>query len=131
MVLYRRGDTMNAIKYLKTISNSTKLRLVSLLIESELCVCEMEEVLDIRQVNISKNLNSLKEAGIVDVRREKQRAFYFLSNDFLTNEHLVNHVRDLKMKEPQLIKDYKMFLKHEEVKDQTVYVCNIFRNEAS
>ncbi len=122
---------MNGLKYLKTISNETKLRLVSLLIENELCVCEMEEILNIRQVNISKNLNSLKDAGIVDVRREKQRAFYFLSEEFLSNDHLINHFRDLKMKEEQLIQDYQMFLKHEEVKDQNVYVCNVFRNEAS
>lgn len=122
---------MKSLKYLKTISNSTKLRLVALLIENELCVCEMEEILNIRQANISKNLNSLKDAGIVDVRREKQRAFYSLSKDFLQYDHLMNHFKDLKMKESQLIKDHDMFIQHEEVKDQNVYVCNVFRNEAS
>ena len=122
---------MMSLKYLRTISNETKLRLVSLLIENELCVCEMEEILNIRQVNISKNLNSLKDAGIVDVRREKQRAFYFLSSDFLSNTHLISHFKELKIHEPQLIKDYETFIKHENVKDQNVYVCNVFRNEAS
>ena len=122
---------MDSLLYLKTISNETKLRLVALLIECELCVCEMEEILNIRQANISKNLNSLKEAGIVDVRREKQRAFYFLSEEFLTNEHLINHFRELRLNESLLIHDYKVFLQHEEVKDQNVYVCNVFRNEAS
>jgi ArsR family transcriptional regulator len=120
---------MNGLKYLKTISNETKLRLVSMLIESELCVCEMEEILNIRQANISKNLNSLKDAGIVGARREKQRAFYFLTEDFTGNEHLINHFKDLKMNEPRLIKDHEIFMKHEEVKDRNVYVCNVFRNE--
>jgi ArsR family transcriptional regulator len=122
---------MQAITYLKTISNEKKLRIISLLLEGELCVCEMEEILLIKQANISKNLNNLKENGIVDVRRDKQRAFYYLTNDFLSNEHLINHLRDLKLKEEVLIKDHVMFVKHEEVKDQNVYVCNIFRNEAS
>ena len=122
---------MDSLKYLKTISNNTKLRLVSLLVENELCVCELEEVLNIRQANISKNLNSLKDAGIVEVRRVRQRAFYFLTNTFLSHQHLINHFKDLKLNEPQLIEDYKMFLKHEEVKDQNVYVCNVFRKEAS
>ena len=121
---------MDSIKYLKTISNSTKLRLVSLLLENELCVCEMEEILDIRQVNISKNLNSLKDAGIVDVRREKQRAFYYLSDSFKSNVHLIKHFEDLKVKEDILISDFKTFLKHEEIKDKNVYVCNVFRDEA-
>jgi ArsR family transcriptional regulator len=122
---------MKSLKYLKTISNDTKLRLVSLLLENELCVCEMEEILNIRQANISKNLNSLKDAGMVDVRREKQRAFYFLADDFVSNTHLIDHIRDLKVNEPKLIQDHEMFMKHEKVKDQNVYVCNIFRNEAS
>jgi len=122
---------MKSIQFLKTISNTTKLRLVGMLLENELCVCEMEEILNIRQVNISKNLNSLKDAGIVDVRRDKQRAFYFLSQDFMNNVHLVNHFRDLKTTEKQLIEDHEMFIKHEMIKDTNVYVCNVFKNEVS
>ena len=122
---------MKSIQYLKTISNDTKLRLVSLLLENELCVCELEEILNIKQVNISKNLNSLKDAGIVDSRKDKQRAFYFLSQEFMTNTFLVEHIRELKLKEDKLKKDYENFISHEEVKDQNVYVCNIFRKEAN
>jgi len=91
----------------------------------------MEEILGIRQVNISKNLNSLKDAGIVDSRREKQRAFYFLSKEFSDQNHLINHFSDLRMKEEKLIEDYKTFLRHEEVKDKNIYVCNVFRDEVS
>lgn len=122
---------MKSIQYLKTISNETKLRLVSLLLENELCVCELEEILLIKQVNISKNLNSLKEAGIVDSRKDKQRAFYYLSDEFMKNSHLVEHIRELKLQETVLKNDYDEFLKHEDVKDQSIYVCNIFRNEAN
>jgi ArsR family transcriptional regulator len=122
---------MKSLKYLKTISNETKLRLVVLLLESELCVCELEEILQIKQVNISKNLSSLKDAGIVDVRRDKNRAFYFLTEDFLQNAHLINHFKELPLKEELLASDQELFMKHEKVKDTQVYVCNIFRNEAS
>ncbi len=122
---------MKSIQFLKTISNETKLRLVSLLLENELCVCELEEILLLKQVNISKNLNSLKEASIVGSRKEKQRAFYFLSEEFMKNNFLVEHIRELKLKEETLRKDYEQFLKHEAVKDQSVYVCNIFRKEAN
>ncbi len=122
---------MKSIQYLKTISNPTKLRIISILLEAELCVCEMEEILTIRQANISKNLNSLKEAGIVDVRRERPRAFYFLTEEFISNKHLINHIQELRLIEPKLMKDYKMFIKHEEVKDQSIYVCNVFKNEVN
>lgn len=122
---------MKSIQYLKTISNETKLRLVSLLLENELCVCELEEILHIKQVNISKNLISLRDASIVDVRRVKQRAFYFINEQFLTNSHLVEHIRELKLREEVLRNDYKEFLSHEEVKDQNVYTCNVYGNEVT
>lgn len=120
---------MKSVNYLKTISNNTKLRLLNLLFLNELCVCELEEILHIRQVNISKNLISLKDAGIVNVRREKQRGFYFLTETFLSNKHLVEHLKELRFQEETLQKDYNEFLKHEEVKDGNIYVCNAYRNE--
>jgi ArsR family transcriptional regulator len=122
---------MKSVVFLKSISNNTKLRLISLLLENELCVCELEEITHIRQANISKNLSSLKDAGIVDVRRDKQRGFYFITETFLNSEHLVNHIKELRFVESQLQQDYDEYLKHEEVKDGNVYVCAAFRNEAS
>jgi DNA-binding transcriptional ArsR family regulator len=122
---------MKSVNYLRSISNNTKLRLVNLLFLNELCVCELEEVLHIRQVNISKNLISLKDAGIVDVRRDKQRGFYFLTETFLSNKHLVEHLKELRLQEKVLQEDYKEFLKHEDVKDENIYVCSAYRKEAS
>ena len=122
---------MKSLLFLKSISNNTKLRLVSLLLENELCVCELEEIMNIRQVNISKNLISLKDSGIVGVRREKQRAFYFLTEEFTSNKFLIEHIVEVKMKEEILINDQQVFLRHEEVKDQNVYVCNVFKNEVN
>ena len=122
---------MKSLIFLKSISNNTKLRLVSLLLENELCVCELEEITQVRQVNISKNLISLKEAGIVDVRRDKQRGFYYITEAFLMNEHLVNHLRILKLEEDTLTKDFEKFLQHEKIKDDKIYVCSAYRNEAS
>lgn len=87
--------------------------------------------MNIRQVNISKNLISLKDSNIVGVRREKQRAFYFLTTEFMNSKFLIDHIIDIKMKESMLIKDHQVFLKHEEIKDQNVYVCNIFKKEVS
>ena len=132
-VIYKRRKVipLKSLLFLKSISNNTKLRLVSLLLMNELCVCELEEIMDIRQVNISKNLISLKESGIVGVRREKQRAFYFLTKEFMDSNFLVSHINDIKMKEEVLIKDYQVFLKHEEIKDNNIYVCNVFKNEVS
>ncbi len=121
---------MKSLEYLKSISNPTKLRLISLLLNGELCVCELEEITLIKQVNISKNLISLKDVGIVEVRRDKQRGFYSLTKDFVSNTNLIPHIKELMNIEKVLINDYKEYLKHEDVKDDNVYVCHAFRNEA-
>lgn len=121
---------MKSIEFLKSISNPTKLRLISLLLNGELCVCELEEITLIRQVNISKNLISLKEVGIVEVRRVKQRGFYSITKDFKSNTNLILHIKELKNVEEILINDNKEYLKHEEVKDDNIYVCHVFRKEA-
>ncbi len=118
---------MESMDLLKAISNETKLRLVSLLIENELCVCELEEILHIKQATISRNLSRLKDANVVDVRRDKQRGFYYLTEHFLSQIHFLTHIKELRLKEPQLEKDYKAFIEHEAVKDQNIYVCNAFK----
>ncbi|MCF7925111.1 MAG: metalloregulator ArsR/SmtB family transcription factor [Candidatus Izimaplasma sp.] len=118
---------MQSVDLLKAISNNTKLRLVSLLLENELCVCELEEVLDIKQTTISRNLRRLKDANVVDVRREKQRGFYYLTDYFLKQKHFTEHVRELRLKEKQLQKDYKAFVHHEQIKDDKIYICKAFR----
>jgi len=120
---------MKSLDNLKSISNPTKLRLISLLLNGELCVCELEEITLIKQVNISKNLISLKDSGIVKVRREKQRGFYSLTESFKSSINLVLHIKDLKTEEDILINDYKEYLKHEDVKDDNIYVCHAFRKE--
>ncbi len=122
---------MKSLEFLKSISNTTKLRLVSLLLNGELCVCELEEITLIKQVNISKNLISLKDSGIVEVRRHKQRGFYSITNNFLSNTNLIIHIKDLLNVEEVLMDDYKEYIKHEEVKDDNIYVCHAFRNEES
>lgn len=120
---------MKSLVYLKSISNETKLRLICLLLDSELCVCELEEILEIRQVNISKNLISLKASGVVDVRRDKQRGFYYLTESFLSQGQLLEYFRDIKANEEVLKKDHDNFLLHEVTKDDKVYVCNAYKNE--
>jgi len=121
---------MIALEVFKQLSNETRLRLVALLLNHELCVCELEEILNIRQANISKHLIKLKEVGMVDVRREKQRGFYFLTEAFYKQEDLVSFIKEMIIKEAVLTKDYQAFIEHEETKDQNIYICNMDKRVA-
>jgi len=64
----------------KALSDETRLRVIKLLEERELCVCELIQVLNMSQPRISRHLSVLKNAGLVDDRREGKWVYYSLCN---------------------------------------------------
>lgn len=63
---------------LKLLSDSTRLRLLALLLREELSVAELQEILGMAQSRISSQLALLRQAGFVSDRREGKKAFYSL-----------------------------------------------------
>jgi len=57
----------------KAMGEPTRLRIIKLLAERELCVCELEEIMQISQPRISQHLKVLRQAGLVKERREAQK----------------------------------------------------------
>ncbi|MEK7308049.1 MAG: metalloregulator ArsR/SmtB family transcription factor [Nitrospirota bacterium] len=62
----------------KALSEETRLRILKLLENCELCVCDITDVLNMTQPNISFHLGMLKEAGIIKDRREGRWMHYSL-----------------------------------------------------
>lgn len=59
------------IQFFKALSDPNRLRIVNLLTRSgELCVCDIERVLQMPQARVSRHLGILRQAGIVTVRRK-------------------------------------------------------------
>jgi ArsR family transcriptional regulator len=65
----------------KGLSDANRLRIMNLLLEGELCVCDIQRVLGSPQPNVSRHLNYLKHAGLVVDRRDGLRVFYRLRKD--------------------------------------------------
>lgn len=72
-------DNLEAV--LKALSDETRLRIINLLYEGELCVCDVMEVLQISQAKASRHLIYLKNAGLAKDRKVAQWAYYSLSKD--------------------------------------------------
>ena len=64
------------IDVLKALSDETRLRILNLLYEKELCVCDIMETLQISQTKASRHLIYLKNAGLVKDRKHAQWAYY-------------------------------------------------------
>ncbi|MFO7941503.1 MAG: metalloregulator ArsR/SmtB family transcription factor [Bacillota bacterium] len=64
------------LRILRALSGSTRLRLIRLLLAEEICVCELEHILQISQPAISQQLRILRDAGLLTARREGNWIFY-------------------------------------------------------
>lgn len=69
------------VDILKALSDETRLRIVNLLYEKELCVCNVMETLQISQTKASRHLIYLKNAGLVKDRKHAQWAYYSMIRD--------------------------------------------------
>jgi DNA-binding transcriptional ArsR family regulator len=79
--ILRRG-CVNITNALKALSDETRLRIINLLYEKELCVCDIIETLGISQTKASRHLSYLKNAGLVSDRKHAQWVYYsILHND--------------------------------------------------
>jgi ArsR family transcriptional regulator len=64
----------------KALSDETRLRILALLKEGELCVCDIAETLEMTQPNISFHLGMMKEAGIIKDRKNGRWIHYSLDD---------------------------------------------------
>ena len=65
----------------KVFGDSTRIRILFVLFESELCVCDLAETLNMKQSAISHQLKILKQAKLVNGRREGKSVFYSLADE--------------------------------------------------
>ena len=66
-------------QWFKGLADQTRLRILNLLIHGELCVCDIQYVLQSSQPNVSRHLTYLKNSGLVVDRREGARMYYRLA----------------------------------------------------
>lgn len=66
---------------IKALAHPTRLAIFSLLREGEVCVCDLEPALDLRQANISQHLAILRRANLVTSRRDGLRILYRVSDE--------------------------------------------------
>lgn len=66
---------------LRTLANQNRLMIVCTLIEGEYSVGELEDMLGIHQPTLSQQLGVLRDAGLVETRRDAKQIFYRLTEE--------------------------------------------------
>ena len=70
---------MSVVKLIKALAHENRLRILNLLQEQALCVCELRNLMDINQSNASRHLAKLKQADLLEYNREGQWVYYQLN----------------------------------------------------
>ena len=68
----------------KVFGDTTRIRSLFVLFESEMCVCDMAETLNMTQSAISHQLRLLKSNGLIRARRQGKSVFYSLADDHVS-----------------------------------------------
>ena len=75
-----RHVVSDIVTLFKALADDTRVRVLKLLSRGELCVCEIAHALDLEQPRLSFHLRILKEAGIINDRRQERWILYRLND---------------------------------------------------
>jgi ArsR family transcriptional regulator len=80
-------DLDRAVALFHALSDPIRLRALDLLRGGEMCVCDLQDELDLAQSRLSFHLRVLKDAGLVEDRREGRWSYYTIVPDALEEAH--------------------------------------------
>lgn len=93
---------MSLIRILKSLGDETRLSIVNVLRIENLCVCEIEAILQSSQSNISRHLAKLRDAGIIYSEKKSQWVYYGINTDMLDKYSFIKVLLDEELiKHPQ------------------------------
>jgi DNA-binding transcriptional ArsR family regulator len=75
------ADTLKLAELFKILGEPTRVRLLSALLHSELCVYDLAAVLGMNQSAVSHQLRHLRAAGLVKYRKDGKHAYYQLDDE--------------------------------------------------
>lgn len=86
---------MELVDILKALGDENRLRIFNLLLQGELCVCEIESILSLNQSNVSRHLNKLKSMKLIKAKKNAQWIFYSVDPEFTKNNaSLISYLTD-------------------------------------
>jgi|SRR5690554_1192756 len=111
-------------KFYKLLSDETRIRILMLLKNQKLCVCELCGIMEETQPKISKHLAKLRDLGIIKDERSEQFIFYSLSTNNKLYLKTLKNISENLSKYPVLKKDQERSKNAESfIKD-----CNLERS---
>jgi ArsR family transcriptional regulator, arsenate/arsenite/antimonite-responsive transcriptional repressor len=107
------GSILDLIQVMKALSDETRMRILNVLKDGDLCVCEIEVILDINQSNASRHLNKLTNAKIIEYYKVAKYVYYKLNVSALKEYPFIKEIIETQtIKLEQLNNDYERLQKY-------------------
>ena len=97
----------------KILSDETRLRILFLLYQEELCVCQLTGILEMPQPKISKSLSKLRDLGLVSDDRREKFVYYSLKRENKALMKILLELEEEVLDYPVLLEDRKGMEKKE------------------
>jgi len=101
---------VNEVEIFKAVGEETRLRIMRLLVkfQEELCACEIIDIIEKPQYNISKNLKILVKAGLIEERRDGKMMVYQVKKGERINDKMSELISQVKCSSNEIFKnDFK------------------------
>lgn len=106
------GASVDLEVLFSALADRTRLRLLNLMNDGEVCVCFFVEILQTHQPKISRHLAYLRRAGIVGARREGKWMHYrIIEPSDPSTAHILQEVRKWLSQEPEMQRDRQRLVK--------------------
>jgi len=76
------------VDLLKALAHPVRLRILALLREGELCVCQIKALVDLSNSSVSEHLGELRRAGLLEERKKGRWVYYRLQPQAELEAHL-------------------------------------------
>lgn len=95
----RRHSLHEAATWFRALGDETRLKIVQCVMESEQCVCDLTDLLSTKQSLLSFHLKTLKDAGILNDRRDGRWVYYSLNPEaFAFLEQFLGTLKECRQK---------------------------------
>lgn len=113
----------------KILGDVNRLRILNLLMKNELCVCEIEVILDITQSNASRHLNKLKLGDFLNSSKDSLWTHYTVNLEFVKkHKSLFEYLESNFNNNEKFLKDLNRYYKY---KENNLSCKNITENKLS
>jgi ArsR family transcriptional regulator len=103
------------VEIFKTLADQNRLRILNLLLHYELCVCELEVVLNLTQSNTSRHLGKLRQINLLSDNKDAQWVHYRYNESFDSeNVLLIQYIKEQYLKESLYAEDLQRCRKYVE-----------------